>query len=415
MGGRRSRRRGGGLRVWIRRPRRDAHSWRRVYRRGVRGSRRPGRGRRSDLLAEVRLPSPVAEGGGERRCRRLCLRDGGSRLRRSPRIQRWFWANRVDGGCFGRGLTLPRGAAVACLVDGDATRALVATSSSVACDVPPGPSGFVVVSVSDAVGSDQTFDRSQPPRTYAASPSAVDAGGGGVLSLAGVDMHRAVGFTFGGEADGAIVSSALGVVVSSALAVVEAPGAGKVVHRPADAVVAVAVGATRGGPIGYDAAGPAPPSSASVWLTPPRAIERVSPASGPAGGGQAVSFSLFPKLAGGVGSDGEPGGGAASAECWFGTFGPVRGRDDGAGGIECVTVAHVPGAVETHAAARPDARAGGYARRSPAIGGLHSEISENFEKAEIPNGNSYSFFASRFDRDGLSATCLLYTSPSPRD
>ena len=321
------------------------------------------------------------------------------------------------GGGFGRteskaavlgvGLTLPRGAAVACLVDGDATRALSATSSSVACDVPPGPSGFVVVAVSDAVGSVQT-SRSQPPRTYAAYPSAVDAGGGGVLSLAGVDMHRAVGFTFGGD-DGAMVSSALGVVVSSALAVVEAPGAEKVVRRPADVVaaVAVAVGATRGGPIGYDAAGPAPPSSASVWLTPSRAIERVSPASGPAGGGQAVSFSLFPKLAGGWGSDGD-GGAAASAECWFGTFGPVRGRDDGARGIECVTVAHVPGAVETHAAARPDACAGGYARRFPAIGGL-SEISEDFESAEIPDV-SYSFFASRFDRDGLSATTLRSVS-----
>uniref|UniRef100_A0A7S0KFR1 IPT/TIG domain-containing protein n=1 Tax=Micromonas pusilla TaxID=38833 RepID=A0A7S0KFR1_MICPS len=308
----------------------------------------------------------------------------------------------------GVGLTLPRGAAVACLVDGDATRALSATSSSaVNCDVPPGPSGFVVVAVSDAAGSVQ-LTRSQSPRTYAASPSAVDAGGGGVLSLHGVDMHRAVGFTFGGD-DGAMVSSALGVVVSSALAVVEAPGAEKVVNQPAGSVVAVAVGATRGGPIGYDAAGPAPPSSASVWLTTPRAIERVSPASGPAGGGQAVSFSLFPKLAGGAGSDGDVPG-AAAAECWFGTFGPVRGRDDGAGGIECVTVAHVPGSVETHAAARPDASAGGYARRSPAIGGFAEISKDAFENAEIPNVSGYSFFASRFDRDGLSATLLLSVS-----
>ena len=108
----------------------------------------------------------------------------------------------------------------------------------------------------------------------------------------------------------------------------------------------------------------------------------MSPASGPAGGGQAVSFSLFPKLAGGVGSDGEPRG-AASAECWFGTFGPVRGRDDGAGGIECVTVAHVPGAVETHAAARPDARAGG-TLAAPRRLAVWVEISENFEKRKFP-------------------------------
>ena len=45
----------------------------------------------------------------------------------------------------------------------------------------------------------------------------------------------------------------------------------------------------------------------------------------------------------------------------------------------------------------------------PAIGGL-PEISENFELAEIPNGDSYSFFASRFDRDGLSATTLRSVS-----
>ena len=63
-----------------------------------------GAGRRADLLAEVRLPSPVAEGGAERRCRRLCLRDGGSRhdaLRevlggglgeQSQRRRFWAWA-----------------------------------------------------------------------------------------------------------------------------------------------------------------------------------------------------------------------------------------------------------------------------------------------------------------------------------
>ena len=236
-------RRRGGLRVWIRRPRRDARR-RRVYRRGCVVP--AGRG-----AVDVRIFSQ----------RSVCLP-------RSPRAAPnggvGAFAYATEGrvydalpgaGGFGRteskaavlgvGLTLPRGAAVACLVDGDATRALSATSSSVACDVPPGPSGFVVVAVSDAVGSVQTT-RSQPPRTYAAYPSAVDAGGGGVLSLAGVDMHRAVGFTFGGD-DGAMVSSALGVVVSSALAVVEAPGAEKVVRRPADdAAVAVAVGATRG-------------------------------------------------------------------------------------------------------------------------------------------------------------------------
>ena len=195
----------------------------------------------------------------------------------------------------GAGLTLPRGAAVACLVDGDATRALSATSSSAVNVRRPARSERLCRRRRLGRGGFGSTSRSQSPRTYASSPSAVDAGGGGVLSLHGVDMHRAVGFTFGGD-DGAMVSSALGVVVSSALAVVEAPGAGKVVNQPAGAVVAVAVavGATRGGPIGYDAAGPAPPSSASVWLTPRARSSACRPRAAPRGAARRFPSRSFP-------------------------------------------------------------------------------------------------------------------------
>ena len=302
----------------------------------------------------------------------------------------------------GWGLTPPRGGFVSCVVNGDEPSAALKpfTDSAVACDVPPGPSGFVTLSLSDAVGS-VTMTRSQRPTIYAAAPNAVSSAGGGVLSLSGVDVHRAVAFTFGatteglGDGDHAVAHHGTWRLVSSALVLVEAPGAAVLGASP-DVTTSVTVGAKYGGATGFDASGPSPLTSTAVWLTPTRRIERVAPASGPATGGARTTFALAPKITA-VGD-------AASAECWFGTIGPVRGGEDGSGEIECVSIAHVPGAVATHASARPDARAGGYARRVETSGDTNDDFPTNV----------YRFFGAQFDRDGLSATVLRSVAVTSR-